>query len=305
MPVPSQLTFPPGPLAAAVAFTAVVAFVVALITGAVGLLAALVLVPLAEATFASPRATAGVGMLTLGVVFAGGALTGHWLAAPHVAAVLAVGLAGVLSVMLAVERRERERTERFAGFLGDAGTLLACSLDFDETAKAVSALPVPELADWCLVELTSPEGEIERRTASHPDEGAEYVAGALAQVTRGEPGRPRPELFRELPDALYTTFAGGDVERLEAMRMVGTRSAMRVPLRTPEGPLGSMLLIETGSRRRFDEQDLRRAEELAARCSLAIENARAYRAARRGGERRFGRRADLPSSSTTDPRPAD
>jgi GAF domain-containing protein len=89
------------------------------------------------------------------------------------------------------------------------------------------------------------------------------------------------------------------------MRMVGARSVMRVPLLTPEGPLGSMLLFETGSRRRFDEEDLRRAEELAARCSLAIENARAYRAARRGGERRFGRRPDSPAGSPTEPRPAE
>jgi hypothetical protein len=305
--MPADETSRTRALAICAALAGLAALVVALATGELGVLAALVVLPLAAALFTPVRTTGVVAVVTVALVALAGVVRGDAFGAPHVAALLAVALAGAMAVALAVERREHERSAAFASYLGDAGTLLACSLDFDETAKAVASLPVPEMADWCLVELEAPDGTVERRAASHPDEGAEALAAALAEHGPREPGEgPHSELWRELPDLLLASWAHGDTERLKAMRSVGARSAIRVPLRSVERPLGTMLLIAAGTRRRFVEEDLRRAEDLAARCSIAIENAQLYRAARRGGgERRFGRRAEAPAPEPGEPRTTD
>jgi hypothetical protein len=274
---------------------ALIGLVLALATGSLGLLAALVAIPLAVADFYSPSTTAVAGGVTLAVTVLAG-LRDDAFGAPHMAALIAVALGGLMAVAFAVERRARDRYADFASFLGEAGTLLSSSLDFDATAKAVAAIPVPDLADWCLVELVAADGTVERRAASHPDEGAEQLSAAIATVGKGASGA-RAELWRELPGALLDSWAAGDAGRLAQMRSVGARGAMRVPLRTPERLLGTMTLLSAASRRRYEELDLHRAEELAARCSLAIENALLYRTARRSGERRFGRRAEPPATT--------
>jgi hypothetical protein len=265
---------------------------VALATGELGILATLVALPLAAAGRLSWRATAAAGGTAV-VLALLAAIPHDPFDAPHTTALIALGIASVMAVELAAEREAREREAAFATFLGDAGTLLACSLDFDVTAKAVASVPVPELADWCLVEILAWDGAVERRAASHPNPGAEQLAACIAQA--GDEDRaPRTQLWPELPDALLDTWSNGNGDRLDAMRAVGARAAMRLPLRTPERTLGSMTLLARDSSRRYREADLRLAEELAARCTLAIENAQAYRAARRPAERRFGRRAEPP-----------
>ena len=290
-------------IAAGAGAVAVIGLAIALVTGALGALATLVVMPLAAANIASARATALVAALAVALVALSG-LPHDVLGAPHAAALIAVALAGSMAVYLAAERTRRERSAAFQSFLGDASALLSCSLDFDETAKSAASVPVPELADWCLVELTAPDGSIERRTASHPDEANEDLAAALAGTGQADPARPRLELWHEITDDLLAAWAGSDAERLARLRGTGAHSAMRVPLRSLERRLGVMTLISSSSAREFDEDDLRRAEVLAARCAMAIENAQLYRAARRG-ERRFARRTESPAPGRSEPRTTD
>jgi len=255
-----------GRAAQAAGLVGIAGLVLALATGTPGLLAAIVVVPLGVATFASPVATAVAAVVSLLVVLAGGPLAGDAWSDGHVAALIGVVLTGTMAVILAAQRREREQAETYAAYLGDAGTLLSCSLDLDATAKAAAGLPVPQLADWSLIEIVSPEGEVERRAASHADPAAEEVAAEVA----------------------------------EGLHSVRGRSAIRVALRTVERRLGTMVLLADEGGRRFGPADLDRAEQLASRCALAIENAQLYRAARRGAAGRFSRRSDRPAPRSAD-----
>jgi len=250
---------------------------VSLATGALGLLATLVAIPLAAATRLSGRATALTAAAIVAVAIVAGVPHDAFDEA-HVGALLALLLAGLLAVVIAARLRRLERSAAFATFLADASTLLSCSLDLESTAAAAAAVPVPELADWCRVEVRRPGGEVELRASSHPDPASEELADALVAAAVDPPGRAeRAKLWNDV---------GGH----------GPRSALLVPLRTPEGSLGSMLMV---AGRRLEAADLERAEELAGRCALALDNTRAYREAA-GGPRRFGR-VDAPRSA----RPAD
>src|SRR4051812_47070450 len=62
------------------------------------------------------------------------------------------------------EQRHREQQARF---LEQAATTLASSLDYADTLKAVAALAVPEIADWCAVDIVNAAGELEQLALAH------------------------------------------------------------------------------------------------------------------------------------------
>ena len=180
---------------------------------------------------------------------------------------------------------ELQSARRRSSLLAEGGRLLAHSLDLAETLASVGRLVVPDHADWCFVELLQPDGRIERAVMAHRDPSkhgfvAEYdrrypldpdaPAGSARVIRTGE-----AELMSDIPDEFLATVAQDD-EQLRLLREVGFRSAMIVPLRGATGVIGDLALASAESARRYDEEDLASAQELADRCALAIEKARLY-----------------------------
>jgi len=200
----------------------------------------------------------------------------------------------------------RRRAEVAASLLARAGAALAGSLDQAETLSAVAAIVVPELADWCSVDMVE-DGEIRQLAVAHVD--PERVKWAREIRLRHPPDRdaPRglphvlrtgePELYGEVSDAMLAA-AARDEEHLALLREVGFASAMIVPLRTRGAAFGAITFVAAESGRRYTEGDLALAGELAARAALAVEHARAFRdarAARAAAERAAERTARLQS----------
>ncbi len=85
---------------------------------------------------------------------------------------------------------------------------------------------------------------------------------------------------------------------LKALRALGVRSAMVVPLIAGPRTLGAVTIVSTESARSYDQADLALAEELARRAALAIENARLFQeteSARQAAEQAASRTARLQS----------
>jgi serine phosphatase RsbU (regulator of sigma subunit) len=170
-------------------------------------------------------------------------------------------------------------------FLSDAGQALSSSLDYEETLQRVARLAVPQLADWCAVEMPDEWGELQQVALAHVD--AEKVALGQRMRERYPPspdevtGVPavirsgQSELYAEIPEELLEQ-AGLEEEQLQLIRDVGLRSVMIVPMRVGERVLGAMTFASADSERRFDEDDLDFAEGVARRAAVAIENARLY-----------------------------
>jgi PAS domain S-box-containing protein len=169
--------------------------------------------------------------------------------------------------------------------LADASGLLARSLDWDETLKTVARLAVPAYADWCFVELLQPDGSIERVVTEHADPGKREFVEEYDRRYPLDPDSPvgspqvirtgEPVLMSEMPDGFWEAVAQ-DPEQLRLLREVGFVSSLIVPLRVRGVVIGDLALASAESGRRYDEHDLRVAQELADRCALALDNARLY-----------------------------
>ncbi|HEX3911630.1 MAG TPA: SpoIIE family protein phosphatase [Solirubrobacteraceae bacterium] len=172
-------------------------------------------------------------------------------------------------------------------FLTEVGDVLASSLDYQQTLRNVAGLAVPQIADWCAVDLFTDEGGREPVAIAHSDPAKLRTAARLRayepELLNPEQGLGRvlrtgeSQLFTEIPDELLAA-AAVDQEHLELLREVGMRTVLIVPLAIGERTIGGLTMVNSDSRRRFDESDLAFAEQIAARAALAVESARLYSA---------------------------
>jgi PAS domain S-box-containing protein len=178
-----------------------------------------------------------------------------------------------------------QRATRRAEFLARIGQMLASSLDFQQTLRNVAGLAVPQIADWCAVDLFDDRGRREPVAIAHSDPAKLQMAARLRafEPERLDPdqglGRVQrtgePQLYTNITDELLVAAAVDD-EHLRLLREVGMRAVVIVPLAIRGRTIGALTMVSAESGRSFDASDLEFAEQIAARAALAVESARLY-----------------------------
>jgi PAS domain S-box-containing protein len=189
------------------------------------------------------------------------------------------------TVTIAEDVTVSKRAEIQTTFLSRASEILASSLDYEETLRNVAWLAVPEISDWCAVELLDEQGLRQQVVAAHPDPAKQVLAERLREFDPNPRQLPEglrevvhtgiPALVSEITDEMLQGAARSP-EHLEALRELQMRSVMLVPMRAGARTVGGMSLVMAESGRRFAEDDLRFAEQIAARAAVAVENSRLY-----------------------------
>jgi PAS domain S-box-containing protein len=190
-----------------------------------------------------------------------------------------------LAIAVIEDITEIKQAEYAQGFLAEASRVLGGSLDYGSTLARVAALAVPEIADWCAVDLVSGDG-FERVSVQHVDPAKIELAHQLAERYPPEMREDRgvlkvvrsgeSELYPEIPDELLAEAAVDD-EHLALLRSLGMVSVMVVPIQVRGDVLGVITFVSAESARRFDPHDLALAEDLGLRAGTAIQNARLFR----------------------------
>jgi signal transduction histidine kinase len=182
---------------------------------------------------------------------------------------------------------QAERAANRSAFMAEASSLLSASLDFETTIRSLARLAVARIADWCLIYLLEPTGEIRRIEMAHADPRKEHLAREL-RLYPFDPKRPSPVLDviqsgqSKLLEALGQDFLEAqakDAEHAELLEQIGASSAVIAPLVARGHTLGAVAFLTAESDRRYDEADLTFAEELARRAALAMDNATLYQEA--------------------------
>jgi PAS domain S-box-containing protein len=185
-------------------------------------------------------------------------------------------------------RSAAEAAERRARFLAEASRLLGTSFDYHTTLATLARLAVPDLADYCTVDVTEGEDSFARLGVAHTDPAKETLIHEIARYTFGHrpehhpivrvltAGQPilLPTITAEILDA-----SAADEAHRELLRQVGPVSLVSVPLLVSGRILGALTLVTSESGRQYGPDDLALVEELARRASLAVENARLFHAA--------------------------
>jgi PAS domain S-box-containing protein len=178
-----------------------------------------------------------------------------------------------------------KRAELAQRFLARSSDVLSGWLGSGELLTKIAQLAVPEMADWCAVDLLAPDGRLERVALTHVDpalrqQGVELSrhfppdpsasGGAYGVIETGE-----PLLLEEVTDELLRRSTRSE-EQYALLRELGLRSGIIVPMTTRERTLGTLTFATGNSGRRYDDYDVEVAQELARRCAAAIDNNRLY-----------------------------
>lgn len=199
-------------------------------------------------------------------------------------------MAGESSPTLAAEISTEPANRRLA-LLARASEELGASLDVQATASGLVALLVPALADHAIVDLVDLDSsgavtrQLRRAAMAHSDDAPApqipYTAPGErvpytddnAAIRSLRSGRP---VLEEDVAAADLVAGARDPQIAASLAAVGVRSQVAVPLFARDGVIGVLLLKQSTSGRRFTDDDVAVAAELAARAGVAIDNARRY-----------------------------
>jgi PAS domain S-box-containing protein len=190
-------------------------------------------------------------------------------------------------------RMHAEHEEKRSALLAEVSRSLASTLDYEATLRNVAHLVVPDVADWCTIDVLGEDGQSYRVVTAHPDPEKEKFAEELERKYPGsqnsEYGVPKvlrtgeAELATTIPRELLEQSTTNE-EHLRLLLALDLRSYIIVPLQARERTLGAITFIREESSGSYEENDLEFARELARRAALALDNARLYRDARRARE---------------------
>jgi PAS domain S-box-containing protein len=188
---------------------------------------------------------------------------------------------------------EHKQLQEANRLLAEASAQLADSADYEAPLTTLAQLAVPQLADWCAVHLLQADGSI-AQVALAPAEMAKLQAaydwlqnhlptddadGLPAVIRSGE-----PKLVTDVAANLWATAAA-------------IKSYMIVPLIAHPQTLGAITFVAAESGRRFDQNALALAENLASHIAIYLDKARLYRESQRLNaeleQRVSGRTAEL------------
>jgi PAS domain S-box-containing protein len=178
-----------------------------------------------------------------------------------------------------------QKAERDSRFISEAGSSLASSLDYEATLQSLASLIVPTLADYCMIDIAD-DGTTRRVATAHYDTALNELLRSTKQLPAELHWHPSEEVIRTGKAQLYPALSqeqreemAVNAEHLKLLDKLNPGSYMLVPLTARGHTFGAITFAGVDGRRRFDQDDLRLAEDLAQRAALMIDNARLYREA--------------------------
>jgi PAS domain S-box-containing protein len=204
---------------------------------------------------------------------------------PAEASISKLEIAG--SAILTVALRDitaRERVAKRQRFLSDMGTVLASSLDYEQTLVNVGQLMVRDHADWCIIDLVEQGNRVRRLKVVTADPQNASLAVQLEHVsldrsryhlTKPAFDTKRPFVLERVTRRDLESFAQ-DAEHLALLRAIDPKSIMGLPLIARGELLGALVLISCTPSRPYRQDDVQFGETLADRAALAIDNGRLY-----------------------------
>jgi len=190
-----------------------------------------------------------------------------------------------------VDITERKTVENNLKFLTAASAQFSASLDPKVTLNTIANLVVPDIADWCSIDLYDGK-KIERVATAHKDPKKVQWAKELYEK-QGPPDIDDPMnglsqvlrtgeivYYPDVPDEMLVA-AAKDEEELALIRGLGFSSVIMVPMQINNKTIGAISLISTESQVHYKESDIEVAKGFANRAAMAVDNASLYQSAQR------------------------
>jgi serine phosphatase RsbU (regulator of sigma subunit) len=188
---------------------------------------------------------------------------------------LVAALAALLAVLFARERKARQRFQVLADIaaVSDAGRSL------EETFDAICAILVPQIADFCMIDVIDKD-RVPHRVAVRVAQGgepeferglAERIPSTPPRMVVGDDSSLAPRFYERMSEDDLRGLSHDD-EDLEFLRSLRMRSAITVALQARGEVTGALTIAVAWSGRHYRREDARFAWILSGRIALALDN---------------------------------
>ena len=153
------------------------------------------------------------------------------------------------------------------------------------TRQTVAGIAFPILGAWCIVDLIELDGSISRLAMIHPDPEKQALLRDLARNWHPEPGDPfggaaiqpgsTPLLIAHNVDVALEA-AAHSLDNLRLLRELHIGTLLTVPMASGDRLLGGVTFVTGKPGRAYSSEEIRLAQNLAARSAEALESARSY-----------------------------
>jgi ketosteroid isomerase-like protein len=198
-----------------------------------------------------------------------------WIGVSEAVGASLVVLGAAAALLWARERKVRRRFQ----ILADVAAVSDAGGDLEETFDAICDILVPDLADFCLIDLID-EGRVERVAVRLAPGAWPRVEEGLAErrpsvpphmVSEDGSASLQPRFYERMTDADLRELADGPRD-LELLRRLEPRSAVTVALKARGKVTGALTLGVAWSGRRYRRVDAHFAWILSGRVALALDN---------------------------------
>jgi signal transduction histidine kinase len=177
-----------------------------------------------------------------------------------------------------------DMTER-AQYVAATSRELSMSLDESTTLETVRHLSLPRPGTWCIVDVIESNGALHRLAVIHPDPSKQALARQLEREwpTSSANSMVAADALRVKEPTVLTADSGDALvraahgeESLRILRQIGFGSLLIVPLTVRARVEGAITFVSREGDPPFTDDEISLAVDLAARCAMALDNARLY-----------------------------
>ncbi|MCU0492095.1 MAG: ATP-binding protein [Chloroflexaceae bacterium] len=178
----------------------------------------------------------------------------------------------------------RRRAEAVLQLLANASTNLFESLDYTITLQRLARLVVPELADFCIIDMVDDKGAVQLAVVAHADPAREPLLHELRNAYPLQPNSNQPawQVLQHGEPLLVSKVTSDwlnqvtlDEGHRQLLYQLELHSTLMVPLRL-RGQVQGVLSLASREDERYSATDVALVEDLASRAALALDNARIY-----------------------------
>jgi serine phosphatase RsbU (regulator of sigma subunit) len=183
-----------------------------------------------------------------------------------------------LALLAVMARRERLARRRFQ-ILADIAAVSEAGGTLEETLEAICAILVPQMGDFCMIDVID-EDRVPRRAAVRVAAGGapqfergltERMPSTPPRMVAGDGSSMEPRFYERMSEEDLLGLSH-DEDDLEFLRSLGMRSAITVGLQARGEVTGALTIAVAWSGRRYRAEDSRFAWILSGRVALALDN---------------------------------
>lgn len=182
------------------------------------------------------------------------------------------------AVLAITVRRERQARRRFQ-LLAEIAVVSDSAGSLEETFDAICGILVPEIADFCMIDVIGDDRTPSRVAVRVAPDGDPRFERGLAQRAPSIPPRMVASSDSSMTPRFYERVSEDDLRGLahdeqdfEFLRSLGIRSAITVALHARGEVTGALTIAVAWSGRRYRREDARFAWILSGRVALALDN---------------------------------